>query len=218
MFHFVKHTLGHSTEMFLASLHSSPASEGQYWEFLWWWGMWKRAGTGERCLQTSLVLRHCHTGLWRCHFPSCSLTQIHDLSFFIYFICFYSPPVAFFTDQNLYGKTQRTMPGPWGLLAESVVGKELPAQGFVTFSWQHSIRLGGRPGKHPWAVKNSPDLLGCTGGYQGGTPRWFTCSASPFPLVCIFCSTELSWCLLYSNVSSSEVSHSTGWKPIFDYI
>lgn len=43
MFHFVKDTLGHSTQMFLAPLDSSPASEGRYQEFLWWWEYMERS-------------------------------------------------------------------------------------------------------------------------------------------------------------------------------
>lgn len=33
---FVKDTVGHSASKFLYFLDSSPALEGQYWEFLWW--------------------------------------------------------------------------------------------------------------------------------------------------------------------------------------
>lgn len=124
-----------------------------------------------------------------------SYTEPVFLSSFILFTSIALFLVAFFTAQNLSGKTQRPLPGPWGLMAESVIGKELPhrallpSPGSAASGWEAD--QGSIPGQ--WRAAQI-----CRAAL-GATPRWFTCSASPLPLACIFCSTEPTLMALVLN-------------------
>lgn len=152
----------------------------------------KREKIGENCLQRSLVLKHCHTGLWPCHFPSRSLTQIQDLSFFLHLFYLLLQPSSLQPSLQLKISLARhrgpcqAPGGCWQSLWQErscQLRTLLPSPGSTASCWeadQGSISV----------QKNSPDLQGCPGECQGVTLRQFTCSASPLPLACIFCSTE----------------------------